>query len=106
MKQLASMYKQINAPFGQLGMDSLKVSTAALASTTTNDAMYIALTNRIQEWTEQRDDIAAEMKAMLNGAVFNDAVFNEIRGRQLVNQAQALLEEVSSCAANPVSCAQ
>jgi len=100
------VYKQINAPFGQLGMDRLKVSTAALASDTTDDVTYIALTDRILKWTDQRDEIAAEMKAMLNGAVFNYAVFNEIRGRQLVNQAQALLEEVSSCAANPMSCAQ
>ena len=105
VKQLASMYKQINAPFGQLGMDSLKVSTAALASNTTDDAMYIALTDRILKWTDQRDEIAAEMKAMLNGAVFNGEVFNEVRGRQLVNQAQALLEEVSNCAANTATCA-
>ena len=105
--EFANIYKQINAPFGQLGMDSLKVSTAALKSgDSTNDAVYVALTNKIASWTDQRDAIAQEMKAMLDGAAFNDQVFDEVRGRQLVNQAQALLEEVSSCAANPVSCAQ
>ena len=87
-------------------MDSLKVSTAALASDTTDDVTYIALTDRILKWTDQRDEIAAEMKAMLNGAVFNEKVFNEVRGRQLINQAQALLEEANSCAGNPVACAQ
>jgi hypothetical protein len=105
-KQLAGMYKQINAPFGQLGLDSLKVSTAALASETSEDAMYNALTDRIHDWTDQRDEIAAEMKAMLNGAVFYNTVFNEIRARQLIDLAQALLDEVSSCAADPTSCAQ
>ena len=105
--EFANIYKQINAPFGQLGMDSLKVSTAALKSgDSTNDAVYVALTNKIASWTDQRDAIAQEMKAMLDGAAFNDQVFDEVRGRQLVNQAQTLLEEVSSCAANPVSCAQ
>jgi hypothetical protein len=88
-------------------MDSLKVSTAALKSgDSTNDAVYVALTNKIASWTDQRDAIAQEMKAMLDGAAFNDQVFDEVRGRQLVNQAQALLEEVSSCAANSTSCAQ
>ena len=105
--EFANIYKQINAPFGQLGMDSLKVSTAALKSgDSTNDAVYVALTNKIASWTNQRDAIAQEMKAMLDGAAFNDQVFDEFRGRQLVNQAQALLEEVSSCAANSTSCAQ
>jgi hypothetical protein len=46
------------------------------------------------------------MKAMLNGAVFYNTVFNEIRARQLIDLAQALLDEVSSCAADPTACAQ
>src|SRR6266550_3760903 len=105
--EFASVYKQINAPFGELAIDSLKVSTAALASgDSTNDATYATLTNKILNWTDTRDAIAQEMKVMLDGAAFNDQVFDEGRGRQLINQAQALLEEVTSCAANPVSCAQ
>jgi len=100
------MYKQINAPFGQLALDSLKVSTAALASDTTEDAMYSALSDKIRAWTDQRDEIAAEMKAMLNGAVFYNTVFNLIRARQLIDLAQALLDEVNGCAADPTACAQ
>jgi hypothetical protein len=106
LEQLAKMYKQINAPFGQLALDSLKVSTAALASDTTEDAMYNALSDKIRAWTEQRDEIAAEMKAMLNGPVFYNTVFNEIRARQLIDLAQALLAEVSSCVTDPTACAQ
>ena len=70
------MYKQINAPFGQLGMDSLKVSTAALKGGALRPMtpMYVALTDRIQRagptnGTRSRQ----EMKAMLDGAAFNDA---------------------------------
>jgi hypothetical protein len=105
--QLSSLYKQINAPFGQLGVDSLKISTAALASgDASNDATYTALTNKILNWTDARDAIAQEMKSLLDGAAFNDQIFDEVRGKQLINQAQGLLEEVSSCAANPASCGQ
>jgi len=38
--ELARAYKRINAPVGELGMASLKVSTAALAG---NDATYAGL---------------------------------------------------------------
>jgi len=107
LRDLASAYKQINAPFGQLGIDSLKISTAALASgDPINDAIYTALTNKIKTWTDIRDAIAAEMKGLLDGAAFYDQVFDEVHGKALINQAHLLLEAVSSCAAAPTSCAQ
>jgi hypothetical protein len=107
LKKFANIYKQINAPFGQLGIDSLKVSTAALASgDSANDDIYIALTNKIMNWTTERDAIADEMRAMLNAAAFNNEFFNEVRGTQLTAQAEALLDEVRSCAADIPSCAQ
>jgi len=106
LPKLSSIYKQINAPFGQLGMDSLKVSTAALASDAANDAIYTVLSNKILNWTAERDAIAGEMQAMLDGSAFDGDVFDEVRGRQLIDQAQALLEEVNQCAADPVNCAK
>jgi hypothetical protein len=87
------MYKQINAPFGQLGMDSLKVSTAALASNTANDALYTALEGKIARWTARRDLIATEMMVMLDGAAFDEEHINENRARQLIIRAEALLKE-------------
>jgi hypothetical protein len=44
--ELARVYKMINAPFGDLGRNSLIVSTAALSSNTANDAMYTAWRQR------------------------------------------------------------
>ena len=102
---LVNIYKQINAPFGQLALDSLAISTAALASDTASDAIYAALENKIANWTDQRDALAAQMKAMLDGAAFNDEPFNEVQAKQLINQAEVLLDDVSSCAANVNSCA-
>jgi hypothetical protein len=64
------------------------------------------LENKILGWTALRDSIAADMRSMLNGAAFNDEVFDEVTARQLISHAQALLEDVNICAANPVSCAQ
>jgi hypothetical protein len=106
LPDLVNVYKQINAPFGRLALDSLSISTAALASNTANDAMYSALQNKIAGFTSLRDAIAGDMKAILNGAAFNDQPFDEVVARQLIAQAQALLHDVSSCAANPTVCAR
>jgi hypothetical protein len=57
-------------------------------------------------WTAQRNAIAREMRAMLDGAAFNDEVFDEVRGRHLIADAEALLGEVADCAGNILQCAQ
>ena len=106
LPEFAHIYKQINAPFGRLALASLKISTAALASDTADDSAYTALENKIATITAQRDAIAAEMRAMLDGAAFKDEVFDEVTARQLINQAEALLEKVSRCAANVAHCAK
>jgi hypothetical protein len=104
---LSRLYKQINAPFGQLGSDTLRISTFALASgDPVNDATYATLSNKLLGWTAQRNALAKEMRGMLDGAAFDDQVFDEPRGRQLVAQSQALLDEVSRCASNLAACAQ
>ena len=105
LRRLGEVYKQLNAPFGQFGLTSLQVSTAALTSNTANDAVYTALEDKVADWTVRRNALAAEMQAMLDSAAFNDEPINEVQARQLMNQAEALLEDVSSCAANIAGCA-
>jgi hypothetical protein len=55
--QLAQVYKQINAPFGELGKNSLIISTAALESDSAGDATCMELENLIAAWTNQRDGL-------------------------------------------------
>ncbi|HVO96144.1 MAG TPA: hypothetical protein VMT22_25030, partial [Terriglobales bacterium] len=106
LPELLDIYKQINAPFGRLALDSLKIATAALASNAANDTLYTALENKIAGFTAERDALATEMKSMLNDAAFNDEHFDEVVARQLTNLAEALLDDVKSCAANVVICAK
>jgi hypothetical protein len=107
LSEFAHIYKQINAPFGRLALASLKISTAALASgDATDDSKYAALQNKIATMTTRRDAIAAEMRAMLDGAAFKHENFDEVTARQLINHAEALLEEVRRCAANVAHCAK
>jgi hypothetical protein len=104
-QNLATIYKQINAPFGQLGNDTLVVSTAALASSTTNDVMYTNLQNKIAAWTNLRDTIANKIRAVLSAAAFGGQTINEARAAQYISLGQGLLAEVSQCAANVANCA-
>jgi hypothetical protein len=92
--KLARVYKQITAPFAQLGRDSLTVSTAALVSNSTGDEVYSTLENKIAEWTGRRDAIAAHMRALLEGAAFGGQSISEQQAKALIRQGQALLEEV------------
>ncbi len=106
LRELGDTYKQINAPFGQLGADGLRISTAALASNAASDATYTALGDKLGSWTDKRDKVATQMRAMLNGAAFHGKPINEAIARHLIHQAKALLDEVSQCAANIADCAQ
>jgi hypothetical protein len=107
LAELSRVYKQINAPFGQLGGDTLKVSTFALASgDASSDAIYVALSSKLSNWTSRRKALATEIRGMLDGAAFNDQVLDEVRARQLVAQSQALLDEAAACAVNIAQCAQ
>src|SRR5262249_9326375 len=74
--RLAKVYKQINAPFGELSMNALKVSTAALKSADANDATYTRLSAQIASWTSQRDGLASEMKSKLNAAAFENVAID------------------------------
>jgi hypothetical protein len=51
---LGQIYKQINAPFGALAENTLKVSTFAITSDTPGDVTYTILENLISSWTAER----------------------------------------------------
>jgi hypothetical protein len=73
LTELGSIYKQINAPFGQLSFDVLGASTRALASGSANDdSTYTAISDRIAALTTDRDALAGEMRDVLNEAAFGD----------------------------------
>jgi hypothetical protein len=94
--ELARAYKRINASVGELGMASLKVSTAALAG---NDATYNGLENRLQTITAFRDFLAARMFERLSDAEFGGKHVSNGERQSLVRQADALIEYVDWLAA-------
>jgi hypothetical protein len=102
--QLGQVYKQINAPFGQLAKSTLKVSTHAITSSSNGDQTYIKLESAIASWTTERDALAAQIKSMLDAAEFHGQSIDEQHAKHLIRAGQALLERASSCAEEPEDC--
>ena len=96
--RLGQAYKQINAPFGQLAMDTLVISTRALQSTSTNDSTFTKLEAQLATWTAQRDSLAAQMKALLEGVEFGGQAINEKQARSLIAQADSLIQQAANLA--------
>jgi hypothetical protein len=90
---LAQTYKQLNAPFGEFAMDTLKSSTFALASNDADDATYNSVEGQIQSLTSQRDAVSTQMKALLQGATFNGQAFSDAQAQALIAQGQSLLAQ-------------
>src|SRR5712692_7792161 len=90
---LAQTYKQLNAPFGEFAMDTLKSSTFALSSNDAGDATYNSVEGQIQSLTSQRDAVSTQMKALLEGAAFNGQAFSDSQAQALIAQGQSLLAQ-------------
>jgi hypothetical protein len=91
ISRLAAAYKAINAPLGELGRRTLRMSTRALSG---DDATYNALEEEIASVTAQRNAIAGHMIATLEAAAFNNAHVDEGEANDLIASANQLIESV------------
>jgi hypothetical protein len=64
LSRLGEVYKQINAPVGALGLDTLKISTIALESA--NDNTFASLESRLTAIGTERDTLAAQLQPLLD----------------------------------------
>ncbi len=97
--ELAAVYKQVTAPFGDFAHSTLVASTAAVAGGSAgDDSRYVAVENRIAALTADRDALVARMRTALNNAALGsgDTASNQelktmtAEGRDLLSQAEAL----------------
>ena len=99
LERLGGVYKQLNAPFGQFGMDTLALSTKAVKSgTATDDSTYASLSASIGSFTDTRDALAARMKSLLDAAAFHGERIAEFEAAILILEAEILLNELHSVA--------
>ena len=95
---LSAVYKQINAPVGQLGLDSLTISTKALKSNDPGDGTYKSLEKQLTQFTTRRNSLASKMRTLLENAEFHKKPLDDLTVNDLVNQANQLLTDVSNLA--------
>ena len=91
---MGAALKQIDAPVGQLSLDSLSFATrAALSGTDAADGAYVVAAGTIADWAARRDSLARQMLSLLQQRS-GDEVVDHSQAQELTRQAQALLAEV------------
>jgi hypothetical protein len=98
LERLGQTYKQLMASFGSFSMNTLVASTAALSSNSTGDATYNTIEAEIQDLTNQRNALAAEIRAGINDAEFNGVKLSEHQINDWIVQANDLLQQAQDLA--------
>jgi hypothetical protein len=98
LAQLGAAYKQIDAPFGQFGLDTLTASTAALKST--DDLKYDSIETAIANLTLQRDTLADSIRAAMHEEASGGDPVDVTSAKLWVAKAQILLAKAHALAAS------
>jgi len=93
--ELAQVFKQLDAPKGQLGRASLVWSNRSVTST---DKVYARYLKQISDITEDRDELASQIRTVLNNAAFHNRPVDEGSEDGLGHRAKALIDEVTDLA--------
>jgi hypothetical protein len=92
--ELATVYKQIEASFGDFSMTSLRVSTTALTSTSTGDKTYALIETKLADLGAQRDALALQISQALAGAEFGGVAISNSTASKLIGKANGLLDKI------------
>ncbi len=98
LEQLAAVYKQINAPVGQLSLDSAAFATKAMESNSAGDQTYLDADATISDWNSRRDALAARMMLSLDWTVAGQKMHNAAAAAGLSMAGQQLVDEVHAAA--------
>jgi hypothetical protein len=95
LQKLGAAYKQLDAPFGSFGMDTLAYATPRIASgTALDDSTYTALETKLSDWGARRDELAGRINNLLDSLAFGGASTNQRTITGLTAEAKALVAEV------------
>jgi hypothetical protein len=89
--ELAQVYKQLNAPKGRLGRASLVWSNRSVTAT---DQAYARYLREIGDVVADRDELAGQIKTVLNNAAFHNRPVDERSEDGLGQRAKRLIDQV------------
>jgi hypothetical protein len=97
---LGSVYKQVNAPFGQFATDTLTASTAAIKAT--DELKYDRIETAIANLTTERNSLVAQIRTALNHDADGNGKIDGDQSKRWIKQGQSLLDRAHALAvANP-----
>jgi hypothetical protein len=99
---LGTIYKQVNAPFGQFALDTLVASTNALKQpdTQSGNLKYDEIETAIANLTNERNLLAGQIRAALANSA--DSKITGDQSKEWIKQGQSLLDRAHDLAvANP-----
>jgi hypothetical protein len=98
LQRLGDSYKQLMASFGSFSMDTLVASTRALASNSAGDQTYTDTESAIAALTNQRDALAAQIRAGFNQAQFDGVKLSENQIKAWIRASNSLLAQAHDLA--------
>jgi hypothetical protein len=82
------------------GCRRLGRSTKELASNDAGDATYTSIENQIESLTTQRDALAGQIRAALDGATFDGQAISNQQASSFIAQAQSLIAQAHTLASS------
>src|SRR5262249_30674720 len=92
---LAQAYKQLNAPVGSVGLDSLVFATRAIKGDDEDYGEYLTVIGPI---TAARNQLADEIRRVLDDAAFNGKPLDQVQALGLIARAKVIIAEVAELA--------
>jgi hypothetical protein len=93
--ELANLYKQLNAPVGSVGLNSLIFANRSIIG---NDATYAQYLATMGSLTSDRDALASQIKAVLTGAAFANTPVSNDQAKDLGGRASDIIKRVEDLA--------
>src|SRR5262249_29777802 len=93
--KLATVYKQLNAPLGSVGLNSLDFANRSIVADDTTYGQYLTTLRAI---TTDRDALASQIKTVLDNAAFAGQDVDEHTVNDLVSRANRIIDQVANLA--------
>jgi hypothetical protein len=102
---LGAAYKQLDAPFGAFGLDTLDADTTALAGSSPGDAGYLGTDRQLQACDNARSALVPQIQSVLLGAETGQRPLNGFVAISLISRADRLIADAHrlGSSANPPS---
>jgi hypothetical protein len=90
---LGAAYKQLDAPFGSFGLDTLDADTSALGGTSAGDADYLATDSRLEACESARSALVPRIQTALLGAETGRRPLDVFQAVSLIAHANRLIAD-------------